>query len=463
MINQFHDYIELAVIQSQRKYLHDVRMIYRRGNAGLLLQLKIMIRFAADILAQQFQRDEPLQLRVARFIHSAHSTGTQCLHGHKMIEGALKQIFLTAVPANDPHQGLVSAGIKLGAAYPTRCRHDEEFALNMEIDCNIDRFGGKRMAVPALKATSEVLRTFKLVVPREHARMRLDLFLARSLPEFSRARIQQLIRSGFVRIGGATTRPRQSVRSGDEIEVTEPVPEKIQTEPEPIPLTILYEDDDLIVINKAAGMTVHPGAGQREHTLVNALLHHCSMLSGIGGKERPGIVHRLDKETSGCLVAAKNDVAHRELSKQFAARTVEKIYLALVAGKLRKETGVIENKIGRHPVHRQRMSVSSPSGRAAKTEYRVLRSSEQASLVECKLHSGRTHQIRVHLHHIGNPVFGDKVYAPTFAKHFPRQMLHAWKLGFFHPRTAEWKQFEAPLPDDFRQAITHTGVNFYQL
>jgi 23S rRNA pseudouridine1911/1915/1917 synthase len=183
------------------------------------------------------------------------------------------------------------------------------------------------------------------------------------------------------------------------------------------------------------------------------LLHHCTTLSGIGGKERPGIVHRLDKETSGCLVVAKNDVAHRELSKQFTERTVEKIYLALVAGKLRNETGVIENKIGRHPVHRQRMSVSSPGGRAAKTEYRVLRSSEQASLVECKLHSGRTHQIRVHLHHLGNPVLGDKVYAPKFASDFPRQMLHAWKLGFHHPRSGEWKSFEAPLPEDFKEAV----------
>lgn len=328
----------------------------------------------------------------------------------------------------------------------------------MEIDCNIDEFEGKRMAVATFKATNEAPTTFKLVVSKEHARMRLDLFLVKSLPEFSRSRIQQLIRTGFVRVGGATARPHQPVRSGDEIEVTEPPPEKIQTEPEAIPLTILYEDDDLIVINKATGMTVHPGAGQREHTLVNALLHHCSMLSGIGGKERPGIVHRLDKETSGCLVAAKNDVAHRELSKQFTARTVEKIYLALVAGKLRKETGIIENKIGRHPVHRQRMSVSAAGGRVAKTEYRVLRSSEQASLVECKLHSGRTHQIRVHLHHFGNPVLGDKIYAPTLAKDFPRQMLHAWKLGFRHPRTGEWKSFEASLPDDFNQAIAATGL-----
>ena len=330
--------------------------------------------------------------------------------------------------------------------------------MDMEIDCNIDGFGGKRMDVAALKATSETATTFKLIVPKEHARMRLDLFLARSLPEFSRSRIQQLIRAGFVRVGGATTRPRQSLRTGDEIEVTEPPPEKIKTEPEAIPLAILYEDDDLIVINKASGMTMHPGAGHREHTLVNALLHHCPTLSGIGGKERPGIVHRLDKETSGCLVTAKNDIAHRELSKQFATRTVEKIYLALVAGKLRKDTGVIENKIGRHPVHRQRMSVSSPRGRTAKTEYRVLRSSDQASLVECTLHSGRTHQIRVHLHHLGNPVLGDKIYAPGFAKHFSRQMLHAWKLGFRHPRTGEWKHFEAPLPNDFNRAIAVSGL-----
>src|SRR6516162_7848685 len=222
------------------------------------------------------------------------------------------------------------------------------------------------MAVSVLKATSEVLRTFKLVVPKEHARMRLDLFLVKSLPEFSRSRIQQLIRAGFVRVGGATTRPHQSVRSGDKIEVTEPPPEKIQTKPEAIPLTILYEDDDLIVINKASGMTVHPGAGHGEHTLVNALLHHCHTLSGIGGKERPGIVHRLDKETSGCIVIAKNDETHRVLSAQFAARSVEKIYLALVAGKLKKSRGVIEEKIGRHPVHRQRMSVASRRGRSAK-------------------------------------------------------------------------------------------------
>src|SRR3989440_8030316 len=292
----------------------------------------------------------------------------------------------------------------------------------------------------------------ELIVSEDDAKLRLDQLLARRLPQYSRSRLQQLIRSGFVRLNGASTRPRQTVRGGDKIEVRDSAVEQVETQPQRIPLDILFEDDDLIVINKPAGLTVRPGAGQREHTLVNALLSHCTTLSGIGGKERPGIVHRLDKETSGCLVVAKNDVAHRELSKQFAARTVEKIYLALVAGKLRKPTGVIEENIGRHPVQRKRMSVSSKRGRAAKTEYRVIRSSDQASLVECRLHSGRTHQIRVHLHHLGHPVLGDKIYAPRFAKNFHRQMLHAWKLGFRHPCTGEWRSFEASLPADFNEA-----------
>ena len=293
-------------------------------------------------------------------------------------------------------------------------------------------------------------------MPKDDARLRLDRFLARELPGYSRSRIQQLIRAGFVRLNGATSRPRHLVRGGDKIDLTAPPLEKIDNQPESIPLDILFEDNDLIVINKPAGLVVHPGAGHREHTLVNALLSHCTSLSGIGGKERPGIVHRLDKDTSGCLVVAKNDTAHRELSRQFAERTVEKVYLALVAGKLRKQSGAIEEKIGRHPVDRQRMSVGSPRGRAAKTEYRVVRSTATASLVECRLHSGRTHQIRVHLHHIGHPVLGDKVYASRLAKDFPRQMLHAWKLGFRHPSTGDWKNFEAPLPSDFATALKRT-------
>jgi 23S rRNA pseudouridine1911/1915/1917 synthase len=300
--------------------------------------------------------------------------------------------------------------------------------------------------------------TIELVVPKDDAKLRLDRVLAKQLPEYSRSRLQQLIGAGFVRVNGITTRPSHLVRAGDKIELAEPPVEKIENQPEPIPFEILFEDKDLIVINKPAGLVVHPGAGHRSGTLVNALLHHCPTLSGIGGKERPGIVHRLDKETSGCLVVAKNDVAHRELARQFAERTVEKIYLALVTGKLRKQSGVIDETIGRHPVHRQRMSVASSRGRAAKTDYRVVRSGERASLIECRLHSGRTHQIRVHLHHLGHPVLGDKIYAARFARDFPRQMLHAWKLGFCHPRTGEWKNFEAPLPDDFEQAIVAAGL-----
>jgi len=312
-----------------------------------------------------------------------------------------------------------------------------------------------------LRSTSETLKhstPTEVVVAKEDSKLRLDQFLAKRLPEYSRSRLQQLIRRRFVHLNGAATRPRQIVRTGDKIALMEPPPEKIETKAEDIPLEVVFEDNDLIVINKPAGLTVHPGAGQREHTLVNALLNHCASLSGIGGKERPGIVHRLDKETSGCLVVAKNDAAHRGLSEQFSARTVEKTYLALVAGKLRKAAGVIEEKIGRHPIQRQRMSITTRSGRAAKTEYRVIRSNEQASLVECRLHTGRTHQIRVHLHHLGHPVIGDKLYAPRFAKNFPRQLLHAWKLGFHHPRTGEWKCFQVPVPEDFEAAIAATGL-----
>src|SRR5438132_493517 len=213
-------------------------------------------------------------------------------------------------------------------------------------------------------STGQPAKRTELTVQKEARRLRLDQFLARELPKFSRARIQQLIRKQFVTLNGSPARPRDLVRARDRIEIKEPPPEKIDAEPEAIPLDVLYEDEDLIVINKPPGLVVHPGAGQRRGTLVNALLHHFPKLSGIGGKERPGIVHRLDKETSGCLVAAKTDEAHRGLSTQFAARTIEKMYLALVAGKLRKNAGTVEETIGRHPVQRQRMSAASKHGRA---------------------------------------------------------------------------------------------------
>jgi len=298
-----------------------------------------------------------------------------------------------------------------------------------------------------------------LVVPKEAAGTRLDRFLANELQQFSRARIQQLIRSGAITLEDKTVRPRDPVRAGNRVRLTEPPLEQTEHLPEAIPLDVLFEDEDLIVINKPAGLVVHPGAGHREHTLVNALLSHCRDLSGIGGQERPGIVHRLDKETSGCVVVAKNDAAHQKLSMQFASRTVEKIYLALAKGKFRNRAGVIEAGVARHPVKRQRMTASSARGRSAKTEYRILGEKENVSLVECFLRSGRTHQIRVHLKHIGHPVLGDRVYAPKLAKGFPRQMLHAWKLGFEHPRTGRRMNFKAALPNDFQEALARLGLS----
>jgi 23S rRNA pseudouridine1911/1915/1917 synthase len=299
----------------------------------------------------------------------------------------------------------------------------------------------------------------KLEVEREHSGFRLDRFLALALPAFSRARLQTLIRDGFVRLNEKMPRPRDAVRTGDSVELTEPEIQKVEALPEQIALEILFEDDDLLVLNKPAGLVMHPGAGHQQHTLVNALLAHCQNLSGIGGKERPGIVHRLDKETSGCLVVAKNDTTHRDLSRQFAARTMTKIYLALVAGIVRKKMGVIDKAIARHPVHRQRMSIARRQGRSAKTEYHVLRSGNDLSLLECTLHSGRTHQIRVHLHDLGHPVLGDKLYGGKRAGDFPRQMLHAWKLAFTHPRSGEEMSFEAPLPPDFAEAMEELPNN----
>lgn len=293
----------------------------------------------------------------------------------------------------------------------------------------------------------------KLTIPREQAGLRLDRALAQLLPAFSRARLQTLIRDGVVTVNGKIPRPRDLVQTGDMVELREPEIEKVDAQPEQISLDVIFEDDDLLVLNKPAGIVMHPGAGHAQHTLVNALLAHCQNLSGIGGKERPGIVHRLDKETSGALVVAKNDATHRDLSSQFAARTMTKIYLALVAGILRKSSGVIDKAIARHPVHRQRMSIARRQGRSAKTEYRVLRSGNDISLVECILHSGRTHQIRVHLHHLGHPVLGDKLYGGKRAGDFPRQMLHAWKLAFRHPRSGEEMSFEAPVPLDFATAM----------
>lgn len=280
---------------------------------------------------------------------------------------------------------------------------------------------------------------------------RLDQFLASAAAGLSRARIQDLIKEGHVTLNGGTAKASARLRAGDAVVLNEPPPVPTETVAEEIALDVLFEDDDLIVINKPAGLVVHPAAGNWSGTLVNALLHHCKTLSGIGGEQRPGIVHRLDKETSGCLVVAKNDIAHQSLAKQFAGREVTKIYLALAAGKFARKSGMIETHIGRHPVQRKKMTVlPAGSGRESKTGYRVLRELPVGTLVECTLHTGRTHQIRVHLKHLGHPLLGDEVYGRRGS--FVRQMLHAWRLGFVHPRTAKRLNFESPIPPDFVEA-----------
>ena len=280
---------------------------------------------------------------------------------------------------------------------------------------------------------------------------RLDQFLAAHVTELSRARLQDLIKEGHVTLNGQATKPGARLRVGDAIRLEEPPPVPVNTVAQDIALEVLFEDDDFIVINKPAGLVVHPAAGNWDGTIVNALLHHCTALSGIGGEQRPGIVHRLDKDTSGCLVAAKSDVAHQSLVRQFAGREVTKIYLAIASGKFRRLSGVIEAPIGRHPVQRKKMTVvSDGQGREAKTSYRVVKELALGTLVECTLHTGRTHQIRVHLKHQGHPILGDDVYGRRAG--FPRQMLHAWRLGFVHPRTGERVNFESPIPADFVEA-----------
>jgi len=292
---------------------------------------------------------------------------------------------------------------------------------------------------------------------------RLDVFLRARYPALSRGAIQRLIAEGHITINGRTVKPTHRPRAGERVMVIWPEPKTAWTEPEAIPLDILYEDDDLLVLNKPAGMVVHPGAGNQAHTLVNALLHHCrGGLSGIGGVARPGLVHRLDKETSGCLVVAKNDPAHLALSAQFKTRATVKIYHAIVGGELSPESGQIQAAIARDPVHRQRMAVTAGAkGREALTSFRVLRRLAAATLLELRPHTGRTHQIRVHLKHLGHPVAGDAVYGAAQSRRLkeatgyaaPRVLLHAHTLEFRHPRTGEPMKFSAPWPDDFAAAV----------
>ena len=305
-------------------------------------------------------------------------------------------------------------------------------------------------------------RTETFIVENSLPSGRLDTFLRQKFPAASRSALQRLIEQGHIRVNDQTVKPTHAPHAGDRIEVHWPEARPAEAQPEEIPLDILFEDKSLLVLNKPVGLVVHPAAGHEEHTLVNALLHHCrGSLSGIGGVARPGIVHRLDKETSGCLVVAKNDAAHLALAEQFAGRTMEKFYDAIVCGELSRDHGEIHAAIARHPSHRKRMAVTDGSGRDAWTSYRVRERLRGATLVEVELHTGRTHQIRVHFQHLGFPVVGDAVYGKrpnarlveTSGYSAPRQMLHARKLSFAHPITGKKMSFEAPWPEDFKAAL----------
>ncbi len=306
-------------------------------------------------------------------------------------------------------------------------------------------------------------RTETFIVEKSLPSGRLDAFLREKFPAVSRVALKRLIEHGHVRVNGRPVKPTRRPRAGERIEIHWPEARTAEAQPEEIPLDMLFEDQSLLVLNKPAGLVVHPAAGNEEHTLVNALLHHCrGSLSGIGGVARPGIVHRLDKETSGCLVVAKNDATHLALSRQFAAREVGKIYNAIVCGELVRDSGEIRAAIARHPTHRKRMVVrGDDSGRAARTTYRVLERLNSATFVEAQLHTGRTHQIRVHFQFLGHPLAGDGTYgarqnqklAELTGYEPPRVMLHARELSFVHPRTGKEMSFEAPLPADFREAL----------
>jgi len=304
-------------------------------------------------------------------------------------------------------------------------------------------------------------RTETLLVEQSRPLERLDSFLRTKFPAVSRGAIQRLIEEGAILVDGRMTKATHHPRAGEAIRIDWPEPKTAQARPEEIPLEILFEDNDLLVLNKPPGLVVHPSAGHDEHTLVNALLHHCQgQLSGVGGVARPGIVHRLDKDTSGCLVVAKNDATHIALAEQFAGRKVSKIYHALVCGELRRNSGEIRARISRHPSHRKLMAVAE-GGREAQTSYRILERLRAATCVEVILHTGRTHQVRVHFQHLGHPLVGDETYGAWQNKRLneltgytaPRQMLHARELSFSRPRTGERLSFEAPLPTDFRAAL----------
>lgn len=312
-----------------------------------------------------------------------------------------------------------------------------------------------------------------LTFPLETEPARIDQYLSREMNGESRAMVQRLIEAGNVLVDGKQVRTSLKLKGGEQIEVRIPPPLPAEPQAEEIPLEVLYEDSDLIVINKAAGMVVHPGAGNTNGTLVNALLAHCNDLAGIGGELRPGIVHRLDKGTSGILVAAKHDRAHQTLSEQFSVHSVKRIYQALIYGSPQEDTGKIEGIIGRHPTERLRLSGKAKNGKHAVTRWKVKERYGRVSLVELRLETGRTHQIRVHLTEAGYPLLGDPLYPDGgrcnnipdtqlrgMIGRLGRQALHARCLGFIHPSSGEYMEFTVEPPEDLQELLAYLRKDY---
>ncbi|WP_085524054.1 RluA family pseudouridine synthase [Tuberibacillus sp. Marseille-P3662] len=301
----------------------------------------------------------------------------------------------------------------------------------------------------------------ELAVDENASGQRIDKFLQEQLEDQSRTHIQDLIKNGQVQVNQHPVKSNYKIQSRDSIEMKLPDQEAPTIEPETIPLDIIDEDEDVLVVNKPRGMVVHPAPGHTKGTLVNALLAYCHELSGINGMMRPGIVHRIDKETSGLLVVAKNDKAHAALAEQIKAKSVYRAYQAIVHGVLERDQAAINAPIGRHPKNRKKMAVTPKNSKAAVTHFTVLERYSHFTFVQCRLETGRTHQIRVHMDYIGHPVAGDPKYGPRKTLAIDGQALHASELGFIHPGTKAFVQYQAPLPEDMYQAIGQARENTY--
>ena len=297
--------------------------------------------------------------------------------------------------------------------------------------------------------------TESYIVDETKAGDRMDRFLCEQEPEITRSRFQKLLKDGLVSLNGKPAKASARLNTGDLVEVVYPDPEPLEILPENIPLSILYEDEDILVVDKPRGMVVHPAAGHSSGTLVNAVMYHCGdSLSGINGVMRPGIVHRIDKDTSGSLLICKTDAAHNSIAQQLAVHSIRRIYHAVASGHFKDPEGTVDAPIGRHPTDRKKMAVNHANGKPAVTHYKVMEELKGASFIECRLETGRTHQIRVHMKSIGHPLLGDPVYGPVKDPyHLNGQALHAKILGFVHPTKGVYMEFDAPYPPYFIELV----------